>query len=206
MPVQGKQMTPMHFWISLWPQAPMFGVEWRFARMFPGTAWFNPVDTLGKMAAASAAEAVKATEDAARDAAKAQQDAAAAMAEFAAQAAARAAHATTEGHDSAPMAPAAPVDTAEEALDAVAMADDSAPFAEPPAVLFDIAPLDADDLKQLKGVGPKLAEMLNAMGIYRFEQIASFSEANLAWVDQNLTSFKGRPFRDDWVSQAKALL
>jgi len=48
--------------------------------------------------------------------------------------------------------------------------------------------------------------MLNAMGIYRFDQIAGFSDANLQWVDDNLTSFKGRPFRDDWVAQARALL
>ena len=201
MPVSGKQMTPMHYWISFWPQAPLFGVEWRFAKMFPGSAWFNPVDTLGKMAAASVAETVKATEDATREAVHAQQEAATAMAEFAAQAAARATHATGDLLDTLnDKAPAAAEPVAE------AEAEEPALTPEPPAVLFDIAPLDADDLKQLKGVGPKLAEMLNAMGIYRFEQIAGFSEANLAWVDQNLTSFKGRPLRDDWVAQAKALL
>jgi NADH-quinone oxidoreductase subunit E len=48
--------------------------------------------------------------------------------------------------------------------------------------------------------------MLNEMGIYRFDQIATFTPENLAWVDANLTAFKGRPTRDDWVSQAKALL
>jgi len=63
-----------------------------------------------------------------------------------------------------------------------------------------------DDLKQIKGVGPKLETMLNDLGIYRFDQIAAFSEANLAWVDDKLTVFKGRPLRDDWVAQARALL
>jgi NADH-quinone oxidoreductase subunit E len=200
MPVPVKQTTPMHFWISLWPQAPLFGVEWRYAKMFPGTAWFNPVDTLGKMAAAGVAETVKATEEAAREAAHAQQEAAAAMAEFAAEAATRATHAAAEVLDSLPAA----VAPAHAEVEAPAPAE--GPVPQPPATLFDIAPVDADDLKQLKGVGPKLAEMLNAMGIYRFDQIAGFSEANLAWVDQNLTSFKGRPSRDDWVAQAKALL
>lgn len=200
MRVSEKQMTPVQFWISLWPQAPLFGVEWRFAKMFPGTAWFDPMETLGKMAAASVAETVKATEEATLEAVHAQQEAAAAMAEFAAEAASRVTHATSDVLDSVAPTAASEPDFEPEAVEELGIAP------VPPTVLFDIAPIDADDLKQLKGVGPKLAEMLNAMGIYRFEQIAGFSEANLAWVDQNLTSFKGRPFRDDWVAQAKALL
>jgi NADH-quinone oxidoreductase subunit E len=63
----------------------------------------------------------------------------------------------------------------------------------------------ADDLKKIKGVGPKLEGVLNAMGIYHFDQIAGWSAAELAWVDDNLEGFKGRATRDDWVSQAKIL-
>ena len=69
------------------------------------------------------------------------------------------------------------------------------------------APRDgqADDLKMIKGVGPKLEALLQSMGFYHFSQIAGWSEAEIAWVDENLEGFKGRVTRDEWVSQAKIL-
>lgn len=63
----------------------------------------------------------------------------------------------------------------------------------------------ADDLKKIKGVGPKLEQLLNSMGVYHFDQIAGWTEAELAWVDDNLEGFKGRASRDEWVSQSKTL-
>jgi NADH-quinone oxidoreductase subunit E len=63
----------------------------------------------------------------------------------------------------------------------------------------------ADDLKKIKGVGPKLEALLNTMGIYHFDQIAAWSDAELAWIDDNLEGFKGRASRDEWVAQAKTL-
>jgi len=62
-----------------------------------------------------------------------------------------------------------------------------------------------DDLKKIKGVGPKLEAMLHDMGIYHFDQIANWSDPELAWVDDNLEGFKGRASRDEWVSQARIL-
>ncbi|MBB5515719.1 putative flap endonuclease-1-like 5' DNA nuclease [Rubricella aquisinus] len=62
-----------------------------------------------------------------------------------------------------------------------------------------------DDLKKIKGVGPKLEGVLHGMGFYHFDQIASWSADDVAWADQNLVGFKGRVSRDDWVGQAKAL-
>ncbi len=62
-----------------------------------------------------------------------------------------------------------------------------------------------DDLKQIKGVGPKLEKMLHGMGIFHFDQIAGWTERELAWVDQNLEGFKGRASRDAWVTQARTL-
>ncbi len=59
-----------------------------------------------------------------------------------------------------------------------------------------------DDLKKIKGVGPKLETTLNKLGIYHFDQIASWTSAEIEWVDDYL-SFKGRIERDDWISQAK---
>jgi NADH-quinone oxidoreductase subunit E len=62
-----------------------------------------------------------------------------------------------------------------------------------------------DDLSLIWGVGPKLATMLNGMGVWHFDQIASWKAEELAWVDARLTGFKGRATRDDWISQAKKL-
>ncbi|WJY21671.1 NADH:ubiquinone oxidoreductase [Fontisubflavum oceani] len=63
----------------------------------------------------------------------------------------------------------------------------------------------ADDLKKMKGVGPKLEQMLNEMGYYHFDQIAAWTADEVAWVDANLKGFKGRVSRDTWVEQAKLL-
>ena len=54
---RSKEMTPFHQWISLWPAAPLFGVPWRFQKMFPALAWFNPVDAMARMNAAGLADA-----------------------------------------------------------------------------------------------------------------------------------------------------
>ena len=67
------------------------------------------------------------------------------------------------------------------------------------------APRDgvADDLKRIRGVGPKLEETLNGLGIYHFDQIALWTPDTAAWVD-NYLSFKGRIDREEWIAQAKA--
>ena len=63
----------------------------------------------------------------------------------------------------------------------------------------------ADNLKMIKGVGPKLEALLNRLGFYHFDQVAAWSADEVVWVDQNLEGFKGRVSRDNWVSQAQAL-
>jgi predicted flap endonuclease-1-like 5' DNA nuclease len=63
----------------------------------------------------------------------------------------------------------------------------------------------ADDLKKIKGVGPKLEIMLNGMGFYHFDQVAAWGADEQKWVDENLPGFKGRATRDKWVEQAKTL-
>lgn len=62
----------------------------------------------------------------------------------------------------------------------------------------------ADDLKRLKGVGPKLEGTLNELGFYHFDQIANWTPEHVAWVDGRL-KFKGRIERDGWIAQAKVL-
>jgi large subunit ribosomal protein L22 len=71
-------------------------------------------------------------------------------------------------------------------------------------MVYDSAPAEVDDLKLISGVGPVLEEKLNSVGIYRFEQIANWSERNMQEFDE-LLSFKGRMEREEWLKQAKTL-
>ena len=69
------------------------------------------------------------------------------------------------------------------------------------------APRDgqADNLKEIKGVGVKLEQLLHDMGYYHFDQIANWTAAEIVWVNENLKGFRGRVTRDDWVPQARLL-
>ncbi len=63
----------------------------------------------------------------------------------------------------------------------------------------------ADNLRKIKGVGPKLEALLNSLGYFHFDQIAAWTPAEVAWVDANLEGFKGRVSRDGWTEQARIL-
>ena len=63
----------------------------------------------------------------------------------------------------------------------------------------------ADDLKRIKGIGPKLEILCNSLGFWHFDQIAVWTASEIAWVDDNLAGFKGRVTRDNWVEQARQL-
>jgi predicted flap endonuclease-1-like 5' DNA nuclease len=62
-----------------------------------------------------------------------------------------------------------------------------------------------DDLRQLKGVGPKFAEMLNQRGITRFDQIAKLSSSQVEALDESMGPFRGRFARDRIKEQAEFL-
>ena len=62
-----------------------------------------------------------------------------------------------------------------------------------------------DDLKQILGIGPRLEQLCHALGVFHYDQIARWTEAEVAWMDANLNGFKGRVSRDHWVQQAKQL-
>jgi len=51
-----------------------------------------------------------------------------------------------------------------------------------PKGLLKKAPADADDLKAIKGLGPKAVEALNGAGVYMYAQLSGFSEADLEWL------------------------
>ena len=62
-----------------------------------------------------------------------------------------------------------------------------------------------DDLTRLKGVGPKLSAILQVLGVNRYDQIANWSDDDIARIDPQLGAFQGRIVRDDWVEQARLL-
>ncbi|MEH6740768.1 MAG: hypothetical protein V7695_19815, partial [Sulfitobacter sp.] len=76
--------------------------------------------------------------------------------------------------------------------------------AKPATLLSSARPEGKDDLKLISGVGPKLEQTLNDLGVYHYDQVAKWKKKDIAWVDDNLR-FKGRIVRDDWMSQAKIL-
>ncbi|GAA4007682.1 hypothetical protein GCM10022280_00250 [Sphingomonas swuensis] len=59
-----------------------------------------------------------------------------------------------------------------------------------------------DDLQRLKGVGPKLAGLLQERGLTRYEQIAALTPEEVTALDADLGAFKGRLTRDRVVEQA----
>lgn len=64
---------------------------------------------------------------------------------------------------------------------------------------------EPDNLQQIKGIGPKIAGILNDLGIERFEQIAAWTPENIEWINGHL-KFKGRVEREEWIPQARALI
>lgn len=67
-----------------------------------------------------------------------------------------------------------------------------------------VEPAGRDNLKRIKGIGPKNEESLNDLGILTFAQIAAWSPADIDWIESQL-SFPDRVGREDWVGQAARL-
>jgi large subunit ribosomal protein L19 len=63
----------------------------------------------------------------------------------------------------------------------------------------------ADELTRIRGLTADLAERLSGLGVTKFEQIANFSDEDIANVDEAL-ELEGRVEKDDWVGQAQILL
>ena len=64
---------------------------------------------------------------------------------------------------------------------------------------------EADDLTKIKGVSADLAGRLSTIGVIKYEQIANFSDDDIANVDEAL-SLNGRLEKEDWVGQAQKLV
>ena len=77
-----------------------------------------------------------------------------------------------------------------------------------PKVIYTDGPTDGtpDDLKKIKGIGPKFEAELNAKGIYYYRQIGAWKAADIKTVEADAMSrFPGRIKRDEWIKQGKAL-
>jgi len=77
-----------------------------------------------------------------------------------------------------------------------------------PKVLYTDGATDGapDDLKIIKGIGPKFEKELNANGVYYFKQIGAWKVADVKVVEAAIPSLAtGRVKRDDWVKQGMAL-
>jgi len=61
-----------------------------------------------------------------------------------------------------------------------------------------------DNLRLIKGVGATLEKVLNDIGVYKFEQIASWTPEQASQVD-DIIAFPGRIEREKWISQCKRL-
>ena len=94
---------------------------------------------------------------------------------------------------------------AEKAPVAPSKADAPAGAGKKPRTMKAPRKAGADDLKMIKGVGPKMESLLNKLGFYHFDQVSKWTADEVSWVDQNLEGFKGRVSRDNWVTQATKL-
>ena len=63
----------------------------------------------------------------------------------------------------------------------------------------------ADDLRQLKGVGPKFVARLNELGITSFDQLAGLNANEAAHLDERMGPFQGRLAKDRVIEQADLL-
>jgi large subunit ribosomal protein L27 len=84
-------------------------------------------------------------------------------------AAPKAAAPVAEAVEAAPVVAAATMEAPK--LADIEMSFDDSAFDETPAAAA--APSKADDLKKIEGIGPKIAELLNADGIYTFAELAA---------------------------------
>ena len=74
-----------------------------------------------------------------------------------------------------------------------------------PAIAVPVPTGAPDDLRRIKGLGPKVAAQLGDLGIVRFDQLAALDADAQASLDAQLGAFAGRMARDRWIEQAALL-
>ncbi len=104
-----------------------------------------------------------------------------------------------------PEEPTVPPPAPEPVPEVVATPEPEPEPAPEPAPASAPAPAPAatsDNLQLLKGVGPKMVVLLNGLGVTSFQQIADWTDADVAVIDPQLGAFQGRIARDAIVDQA----
>lgn len=72
-------------------------------------------------------------------------------------------------------------------------------------IIYEEAPETVDNLKKIKGVGKVIENKLHDFGVYRFKQIANWKKSHVEAFTEELSTFKDRIERDEWIKQAKVL-
>ena len=211
-------------WISFFPTAPLFGVKWRFApdgkgldaglKMFSPEAMMNalvPRSTADKPVVKTETKTTPEKPVAAKaPVAEVKSVKTTPVAEAPVKPEAKAATKPAVQTTNPPPVKAAPKAKAAKAPAKPAASKTSAPKPAAkkaaPAKAPAKAKAEGGPIDQIKGIGPRLAVELNEMGITSVGQIAAMSKSDMTKVDEKLTKFKGRCFRDDWIGQAKALM
>ena len=108
-----------------------------------------------------------------------------------------------------PPSAAEPVATAFDGMAGVEEAILAGATVTPAPPMVADAPLPAADseseLLRIKGLGPKLVDQLQLLGVTRLGQIAAWDDAEIDRIDAQLGRFQGRIRRDDWPTQARLL-
>lgn len=60
-------------------------------------------------------------------------------------------------------------------------------------------------LRRIRGIGPAYERALSALGVTRVEQIARWTDADVALFAEKLKTRAERIVKDDWIGQAQAL-
>ena len=103
-------------------------------------------------------------------------------------------------------APIAPAPIEPVVIDPVTPTAAPEPAPDPESITAPAPPTGAaDNLQLLKGVGPKMVGLLNGLGVTKFQQIADWTDADVAAIDAQLGAFQGRIARDNLVDQASYL-
>jgi predicted flap endonuclease-1-like 5' DNA nuclease len=65
---------------------------------------------------------------------------------------------------------------------------------------------NGDDLKVVKGIGPKFEKLLKARGITEVRQIAEWTDADVEAIAKKIDVKASRIRREDWIGRAKRVL
>ena len=78
--------------------------------------------------------------------------------------------------------------------------------AEPVTPVTAIPP--EDDLTCIQGVGKVVQHRLNKVGVFSFQQIATWTDTEIAYIENNVlgSRFSGRVRRERWQAQARELM